>query len=72
VLDPETGDLRLLDTASRAVRAAYAAAARQREERLLNGLRRLKVDTLRLSTDRPFIDDVRKLFIQRQRRASRS
>jgi len=71
VQDPETGALVLLDTSSRPLREAYAREALERESRLLTQFRKLKIDTIRLSTDRPFIDDVRKLFSQRQRRASR-
>jgi len=33
--------------------------------------RRLKIDSLDLSTERPFVDDVHRLFRQRQIRAAR-
>jgi hypothetical protein len=53
------------------VRDAFAAAARAETENLRRLFRRLKIDALELSTSRPFIDDVHKLFRQRQVRAAR-
>lgn len=69
--DPETGDLVLLDTADRRVRAGYEETAARRRDALVNQLRKMKVDTIELSTDRPFVDDVRKLFRRRQVRVDR-
>ncbi|MBL7077921.1 MAG: DUF58 domain-containing protein [Kiritimatiellae bacterium] len=71
VQDPETGDLCLLDTSSRQVREAFREQGEARFQDLVRQFRRLKVDTIWASTDRPFIDDVRKLFKQRQSRAGR-
>jgi len=69
VQDPETGDLVLLDTRSRAVRAALAAQAAREQTALRDTLRKFKIDTIFLSTVRPFVDDVRRLFRMRQIRA---
>jgi len=71
VQDPETGELLLLDTGSRAVRDQFRRTAERDAENLQSTFTRLKIDSINLSTDRPFVDDVRKLFHQRQLRASR-
>lgn len=71
VQDPESGDLMLLDTASSYVRNEFKKSADQEYKRLIEMFKKLKVDTIPLSTSRPFIDDVRKLFRQRQIRAGR-
>lgn len=71
IQDPETGELRLLDTGSSAIRAAFHEQAESGQAALKQTLRRMKVDTIYLSTDRPFIDDVRKMFRQRQVRIGR-
>ncbi len=71
ILDPETGELMLLDTQSKSLRNAFKNQAREEEQIYLHQFKKLKVDTLSLSTTRPFVDDVRRLFSQRQRRSSR-
>jgi len=71
VQDPESGDLFLLDTASRSVREAFAAQAAREQADLKSLFRKHKVDSIFLSTDRPFADDVRRLFRLRQVRAGR-
>ncbi len=70
--DPETGELVLVDTASRAVRDAFAAEAAAAVADLHRNLRRWGIDTLDISTGRPYIDDVRSLFQRRRARARRS
>lgn len=71
VQDPETGDVVVLDTSSRALRDAFAAEAAREQEAQTRSFRKLKVDLLSMSTDRPFVDDVHRLFRQRQVRAAR-
>jgi len=71
VQDPETGDVVVLDTSSRALREAFAAEATREQEALTRRFRKLKVDLLSMSTDRPFVDDVHRLFRKRQVRAAR-
>ncbi|MDI6774603.1 MAG: DUF58 domain-containing protein [Verrucomicrobiota bacterium] len=71
VQDPETGRLFLLDTGSPAVREHFRVKAEEDRLQLRDMLRKLKVDTISLATDRPFVDEVRKLFHQRQIRAGR-
>ncbi len=71
VQDPETGELHLVDTSSRTLRDAFRIQGEQRFQALAQQFRRLKIDAIWASTDRPFIDDVRKLFKKRQSRAGR-
>jgi len=71
VQDPETGDLVLLDTGSASLRNEFKKSAGQEQKRLGDLFRKMKLDTIHLSTARPFVDDVRKLFRQRQIRAGR-
>lgn len=71
VLDPETGELNLLDTSSKVLREAFETEAVAREQGLLTQFRRSKIDSLFLSTGRPFVDEVRHLFKTRQLRGSR-
>ncbi|MEI8352891.1 MAG: DUF58 domain-containing protein [Lentisphaerota bacterium] len=70
--DPETGELVIVDTASRSVRDAFAAEASAVDAELHRNLRRWGIDTLDVSTGRPYIDDVRALFQRRRSRARRS
>jgi uncharacterized protein (DUF58 family) len=70
--DPETGELVIVDTASRSVRDAFAAEASTVDAELHRNLRRWGIDTLDVSTGRPYIDDVRALFQRRRSRARRS
>jgi uncharacterized protein (DUF58 family) len=70
--DPETGELVIVDTASRSVRDAFAAEASAVDAELHRNLRRWGIDTLDVSTGRPYIDDVRSLFQRRRSRARRS
>ncbi len=63
--DPETGAIQLVDTASAAVRKAFAAQAAAESEELKTFFRRTGIDTLPVSTDKPYIDGVRALFKRR-------
>ena len=67
--DAETGALMLMDTGSAQTRAAFQARAAKEREELASRLKRLKVDRIDVSTTRPFVDEVRKLFHQRQLRS---
>ncbi len=68
---PETGELFILDTSSPAWRAQFSANAAAAAAELERRLRRLDIDLLHLSTDRPFLEDLRRLFRLRQLRAGR-
>ena len=63
--DPETGELVLVDTSNRAVRRAFAAAAEQEKAELAKFFARTGIDTVPVSTDRPYIQSVRALFKRR-------
>lgn len=58
VIDPGTGRTRELATNSASIRDAYANAAQARHDHIAQLFRRHRIDHLRLSTDRPWLDDV--------------
>lgn len=66
--DPETGELALVDTSSPRVRREFAAAAAAEEDELRRFFLKTGIDTLPISTDRPYIDAVRGLFKRRARK----
>jgi len=66
--DPESGELLLVDTSSSSVRASFHARAQEANEELFRFLKRTGIDTISLSTDKPYIDDVRALFRRRARK----
>ncbi len=63
--DPETGELLLVDTSSAAVRQAFADRAATTVKDLTRFFKRTGMDFIRLSTDAPYIDEVRALFRRR-------
>lgn len=63
--DPETGELVLVDTSSKMVRAELAATAEADREELRRVFRKNAIDTLWIDTARPYINDVRALFRKR-------
>lgn len=71
ILDPESGALFLLDTAPRQLRQAFRQRAATEAQERQRQFRKLRIDSISLSTSKPFIDDVRRLFQIRQRRAAR-
>ena len=66
--DPETGELVLADTSSASVRRAFAAQAEQENEALKKFFAKTGIETLPISTDKPYIDAVRRLFHRRARK----
>jgi uncharacterized protein (DUF58 family) len=66
--DPETGELVLADTSSASVRRAFAAQAEQENEDLKKFFAKTGIETLPISTDKPYIDAVRRLFHRRARK----
>ena len=66
--DPETGELALVDTSSAKVRRAFAERAEAEAEELKRFFLKTGIDTLTISTDRPYIDAVRSLFKRRARK----
>lgn len=70
VENPETGCGFIMDTASRAVRRRFAERARRERDALTATFRSLRIDTIPLSTTKPFLNDVRRLFRLRRKRAA--
>ena len=66
--DPESGELMLVDTSDAAVRRQFAAASGAEASSLATLLRRNAIDSLEVSTDRPYISQVRVLFKRRSRK----
>lgn len=71
VLNPETGECLLVDTRSRQTLLYFHRQAAAEQQALAKQFQRFKIDNLTLTTDRPFIDDVHRLFYLRQRRLRR-
>jgi uncharacterized protein (DUF58 family) len=65
--DAETDELLELDTCHPRVRALFAQAAREREERLTGWLRRANVDRLEIRTDQSYSLSLQKFFRMRER-----
>jgi uncharacterized protein (DUF58 family) len=66
--DAETGQSRLVDTRSRAVREAFATAARTQDEAFLQLARRCQADVIDASTEGHHFDALLNFFRQRERR----
>lgn len=64
--DPETGELRWVDTSSRAVRNAYRAAALKHQQRTREILKRSGVDHAVISTNEGYVRPLMRLFKQRE------
>jgi uncharacterized protein (DUF58 family) len=71
VEDAETGRRLLLDTSSRAVRAAHAEAGRQRREALRQLCKSSRIDLIEVSTDGGHLDALTRFFQLRERRLRR-
>ena len=70
--DPETGEIRIVDTSSPSVRRAFASAAESRSKALSAFFARTGIDSVSISTSKPYIDDIRALFKRRVRSRSKS
>ena len=68
LLDPETGEQMIVDTRSRGFRRRFADLVAQREANLLAGFRRLRIDTLKVSTGESFVQPLMTFFRRRGRR----
>jgi uncharacterized protein (DUF58 family) len=66
--DAETGETILVDTASSKFRSRYGQASAGRFESLRNMLRSIDVDSINISTDKPYIQDLIRFFHVRHRR----
>jgi uncharacterized protein (DUF58 family) len=66
--DPETGELLLVDTSSSKVRKEFSEKANEEDSRLSRMFLKSGIETLYISTDKPYIDGVRALFKRRARK----
>jgi uncharacterized protein (DUF58 family) len=63
--DPESGEVRWVNTSSRKVREGYRQEALNRETRADNALRRAGIDTAAIATNESYIQPLRNLFSKR-------
>jgi len=68
VEDAETGERRLVDTASRKVRSHYAQQMRQRADERNQMFRRMDTETIDIRTDRSYVDPLIRFFHKREKR----
>ena len=66
--DPETGELLLVDTSSAKGRREFSERALEEESRLSRMFLKSGIETLYISTDKPYIDGVRALFKRRAKK----
>ncbi len=66
--DPETGEVGLVDTSSRAVRGRYAAYCRERAATRETMFRRMDTEFIDVRTDRPYVEPLVRFFRKRERR----
>jgi uncharacterized protein (DUF58 family) len=66
--DAETGKVAIVDTSSKAFARKYTEAATRRFDQLKSMFRSIKIDTVTISTDRPYIQDLVRFFHMRHRR----
>ncbi len=71
VEDPETGDIVLLDTNSRTIRQTLKADASANQSALEDLFSRNNIDHIDVQTDSAYVDNIRRLFERRQKRARR-
>jgi uncharacterized protein (DUF58 family) len=70
VRDAETGRETLVDTSSRRVRETYARDAAERAARRAQLLRRTRVDTINVRTDRDYVNELYRFFRMREKRGA--
>lgn len=69
--DAETGETRLLDTESAAVRTAATSTVTAQDRALLSGLRSAGIDVMRIDATRSVVDPLLAFFRMRERRRRR-
>jgi uncharacterized protein (DUF58 family) len=67
--DAETGQMQLIDSSSTRFRRTYEQENLRRTDQLAQGFRSIKVDSISIETNRPYIHDLVKFFHMRHRRA---
>lgn len=66
--DPETGEVALVDTASRSLRRSYAARTSRRVTARETMFRRMDTEVIEIETDRPYVEPLVRFFRKRERR----
>jgi len=66
--DPESGELMLVDTSSAYVRREFMQQANHERDTLTRFFKRTGIDSIHLSTAKPYIDEVRALFRRRTKK----
>ncbi|HZX44402.1 MAG TPA: DUF58 domain-containing protein [Candidatus Nanoarchaeia archaeon] len=69
--DEETGEQLLLDTSDKEFRQSYISMMKERNDRLNNMLKKLKIDNIQLKSQEPYEIPLRKFFRLRERRMVR-
>ena len=69
LVDGETGELVLVDTASRRFREEYAARAAAANQRRREMFRRMDLDPIELTTGRPFVEPLMRYFRKKHARS---
>lgn len=67
-VDAETGETIVVDTSSSKFRNRYGQSSAARFDELRNMLRSINVDTIKINTDKPYINDLVQFFHMRHRR----
>ncbi|NLX53683.1 MAG: DUF58 domain-containing protein [Planctomycetaceae bacterium] len=71
LLDPETGQTRLCDTGSAAVRETFASHARQRVAQLERSFRNAQIDFIHVDSSGSVVDPLARFFRMREKRRQR-
>ncbi|MEK6800266.1 MAG: DUF58 domain-containing protein [Planctomycetota bacterium] len=66
--DPETGEVVIVDTGSRAVREAYAAQGLRRADARQRMFHRMDTEAIEIRTDQPYVEPLVRFFRKRERR----
>ena len=66
--DAETGELILVDTSSKKFRNQYSGSTSRQADELKSTFRSINVDSINISTDKPYIQDLVRFFHMRHKR----
>ncbi len=66
--DAETGELILVDTRNRKFRKQYSDSTTKQADELRNLLKSINIDSINISTDKPYIQDLVRFFHMRHKR----
>jgi len=66
--DPETGEEMVVDTRDPELRHLFEEAVKNRENQLIQTFKAMKLDTVKIRTDRSYVEPLMKFFNMRERR----